>query len=91
MGLLGAAILAGHVTVETAVGREDGWLRATGVTVGILGVFLAATALGIGAFGLSPAGRVAALAFAGGSLLVVGLSETNLTGSPPRNRRIDTS
>ena len=79
VGLLGAAVLAGHVTVNAAVGRGDGWLRATGVTVGILGGFLGVTALGLGTLGLAPAGRVAALAFAGGSLLVVSIAETNLT------------
>ncbi|SDF31069.1 hypothetical protein [Halorientalis regularis] len=91
VGLLGAAVLAGHVTVRAAVGHGDGWLRATALTVCILIGFLGVTVLGLGTFGLSPAGQVAALAFAGGSLLVVGLAETNLTGSWPRNRRIDTS
>ncbi|SEN41521.1 hypothetical protein SAMN05216388_100358 [Halorientalis persicus] len=91
VGLLGAAVLAGHVTVNAAVGRGDGWLRATGVTVSILGGCLGVTALGLWTLGLSPAGHVAALAFAGGSLLVVGLAETNLTGSSPWDRRVDAS
>ncbi|RXK50316.1 hypothetical protein [Halorientalis pallida] len=91
VGLLGGAVLAGHVTVTAAVGRGDGWLRATGVTVCILGGCLGVTVLGLGTVGLSPAGRVAALAFAGGSLLVVGLVETNLTGSPPWDRSLDAS
>jgi hypothetical protein len=91
VGLLGAAVLAGHVTVEAALGREDGWLRATAATVCILGGFLGVTVLGLGTLELSATGRVAALAFAGGSLLVVGLVETNLTDSPPWNRRIGTS
>lgn len=91
VGLLGAAVLAGHVTVGAALGHEDGWLRPTGATLCILGGSLGVAVFGLGPLELSSAGRVAALAFTGGSLLVVGIAETYLTGLPPRSRRIDAS
>lgn len=82
VALLGALVLAGHVTAGTAtlsgvwgVGR----LRATGVVLVVQAVFVLGAMATLAVVGGVPELlRIAALAFVGGTLLVVGLVEANL-------------
>lgn len=82
VALLGAVVLAGHVTAETAsvsslygVGR----LRATGTTLVIQATFLLSAIATLAVVGGVPKSlRLASMAFVGGVLLLVGLIETDL-------------
>lgn len=82
VALLGAVVLAGHVTAETAsvsslygVGR----LRATGAALIVQATFLFSAVATLAVVGGVPEPlRLASMAFVGGVLLLVGLIETDL-------------
>ena len=80
VGVLGAVVLAGHVTVKAAaVGGlyGTGRLRTTSRTLVLQSGFLAGTVGGIALFGSVPPGTdAAALALAGGVLVAIGGLET---------------
>lgn len=82
VALLGATVLAGHVTAGTATRSgfySVGRVRATGTVLVVYAGFVAGSMATLAVVGRVPKPlRLAALAFVGGTLLVVGLVETNI-------------
>ena len=90
IGLLGAAVLAGHVTAAATVGGIYGTrrLRYTGRAVLVQGGVLAGAVAGLALVGgVPPVGRAVALALTGGVLVTVGGLETATHLAPSRRGR----